>query len=101
MADVAVIQYQTRPEAAEENERLVAQVFAELAAEQPEGLRYASLRLADGVSFVHVVVSEAGSDALPQLAAFQEFARGLGDRVTGPPARSTADIVGSYGFLNA
>lgn len=101
MADVAVIQYQTRPEVADENERLVAQVFAELAAEQPEGLRYASFRLADGVSFVHIVVSDEDSDALPQLASFQEFTRALGDRLTGPPARSTADIVGSYRFFNA
>lgn len=100
MADVAIIQYQTRPEVADENQRLVAQVFAELATEQPEGLRYATFRLADGVSFVHIVVSEDGSDALPQLAAFKEFASGMGDRVTSKPVRSTVEVLGSYRFFS-
>jgi hypothetical protein len=88
----AVIRYRTRPEAAEENQRLIAAVFAELAAVAPPGLRYSALRLADGVTFVHVV-DGAG---LPDLAAFQEFQRGLGDRLAEGPVRDEAALIGTY-----
>ena len=49
-----VVRYTTRPESADENQALVEQVFTELAASRPPGLRYASFRLADGVSSVLV-----------------------------------------------
>ncbi|WP_327002986.1 hypothetical protein OHA72_49200 [Dactylosporangium sp. NBC_01737] len=88
----AVIRYQVRPEAAEENQRLVEGVFAELAAVAPPGLRYTSLRLADGVTFVHVVDGEG----LPELPAFQEFQRGLAGRLATGPTRDDATVVGAY-----
>jgi hypothetical protein len=37
--------YKTKPEAAEENRRLIVEVFAELAETELEGLRYASSRV--------------------------------------------------------
>jgi len=39
-----VIRYRTKPDRAEENDRLIREVFAELAAGQPEGLHYAAFR---------------------------------------------------------
>src|SRR5690242_7969213 len=42
-----VIRYRTKPEMADTNAELVAAVFAELKAAQPQGLRYMSLRLED------------------------------------------------------
>jgi len=98
MSEVRIVRYRTRPEAAEENQRLVAKVFAELNAEDPGGVRYASFRLADGVSFVHVVIHEGEEDPLGALGAFAEFQRGIGDRVTGPPRAEAATMVGSYRF---
>jgi hypothetical protein len=77
----------------------VERVFAELAAERPDGLRYATFRLDDGVTFVHLVVSEDGADPLPRLTAFKEFTEGLAGRVAVKPVRSAADIIGSYRFL--
>lgn len=62
-----VIQYTTKPDAADENQRVVERVFAELADKKPDGLRYATFRLADGVTFVHVVQREEGSEALSGL----------------------------------
>jgi len=93
-----VVRYRTTPEAAERNQALVRQVFAELNRERPEGLRYAAFRLADGVSFVHVVSIEGDTDPLSRSAAFAEFRRGLGDRLAGPPEPSSATLVGSYRF---
>src|SRR5215831_4975620 len=94
MSRTVVVRYQTRPEAAEENQALVRGVFAELDRERPAGLRYASFRLADGVSFVHVAACEAGT--LASLPAFGEFQRGIGERVTAPPVAAEATLVGSY-----
>ena len=94
----AVIRYQTRPEAAEENQRLIEGVFAQLAAAAPAGLHYSSFRLADGVTFVHVVDGEG----LAELAAFQEFQRAIQDRLAERPEgestvlRETAVLIGSY-----
>ncbi|GAA1281951.1 hypothetical protein Psi02_38140 [Planotetraspora silvatica] len=88
----AVIRYQTKPEAADENQRLIENVFAELASTAPPGLHYSSFRLADGVTFVHVVDGEG----LPELAAFQEFQRAFGDRLAVGPTRDDAILVGAY-----
>ncbi len=88
----AVIRYRTKPEAADENQRLIENVFAELATAAPPGLRYSSFRLADGVTFVHVVDGQG----LPELVAFQEFQRELGDRLAGDVTREEATLIGSY-----
>ncbi len=53
-----IAHYRTRPDAADENQRLVERVFAQLAEDDPGGLRYAAFRLADGVTFVHVATIE-------------------------------------------
>jgi len=68
-----VIRYKTKPERAEENQELIEKVFAELEAVGASGFGYASFRLDDGVSFVHVVVEEEapGSVSLAELPAFQ------------------------------
>ncbi len=98
MSRTVVVRYETRPEAAEKNERLIRAVFEELAATGPDGLRYASFRLADGVTFVHVAITE-GADPLRESAAFKEFSGGVGSRVVSGPVVSEATLVGSYGFL--
>ena len=71
---VVVVRYRTRPERAEENQQLVEEVFAELAASQPDGLRYATFRLADGEQFVHVAEVDTADGANP-LAGVAAFAR--------------------------
>jgi hypothetical protein len=94
---IRIVRYQTRPEAAEENQRLVEKVFAELNAADPGVVSYASFRLADGVSFVHVVAGDGG--ALAESAAFAAFQEGIGDRVVEGPEASDASLIGSYRFL--
>jgi hypothetical protein len=100
MSTANVVRYTAKsPEAAEENSRLIQQVFAELAADDPGSLRYAAFRLTDGVSFVHVSVHEGDSNPLNQSSAFAEFQREIRDRTIEPPAASGATLVGSYRFL--
>jgi hypothetical protein len=97
---VAVVRYQTKPDRAEENQALIEKVFVELDARRPAGLRYASFRLADGVSFVHVasVETDDGANPLTATPAFSEFLRGIDDRCEEGPLASGATVVGSYRF---
>jgi len=98
MNRTVVVQYQVHPAAAEENQRLVEEVYAELAAKDPGGLRYATYRLADGVTFVHVATVDADENPLNATAAFARFQEGLAERCAQPPAASQATVVGSYGI---
>ncbi|GAA3467582.1 hypothetical protein [Nonomuraea roseola] len=99
MGRMFVVRYETAAEAAEENQRLVRQVFAQLNEDRPDGLRYATFRLADGVSFVHVGIVEGETNPLMESAAFEEFQKGIGERLAAPPDRSDATLVGSYRIL--
>lgn len=102
MSVTKLIRYKTKPECAEENERLIQAVFAELAAENPEGLRYASFRGEDGVSFLHVAVLEdAGHNPLLETAAFREFTSDIAARCAEAPVTTDAKIVGSYRLVSA
>lgn len=91
-----MIRYQTQPERAEENERLIRGVFAELANDNPEGLRYAAFRLADGVSFVHVVTLDGDVNPLMSSPAFAQFQSGIQDRCAEGPTPADATVIGSY-----
>lgn len=97
MAKAMVARYTTRPDAGDENQRLVEDVFKQLAAETPDGLHYLVLRLADG-GFVHVVVVEGDGNALAGLSSFAEFQRDIGERCVESPVLTPATVVGSYGF---
>jgi hypothetical protein len=91
-----VIRYTTKPECADENERLIREVFAELADHDPEGLHYVAFRLADQVSFVHVAVLDGDKNPLADSPAFAGFQRGIADRCAEGPVAADADIIGSY-----
>jgi hypothetical protein len=93
-----VVSYTVKPEAVEEHMRLIEGVFAQLNAESSTNVEYKVMCLDDGVSFLHVSTADTadGSNPLPQLLAFQEFARDLGARVATPPMPTAATIVGTY-----
>jgi hypothetical protein len=58
-------------------------------------LRFATFRLSDGRTFVHVAVVD-GPNPLEDLPAFGEFQRDIAARVVGPPIAADARLVGSY-----
>ena len=94
-----LIRYKTKPDMADKNAELIAAVFAELKATEPEGLRYLSLRLDDN-TFVHFVESESDSgSALPAMEAFKAFQSGIRERCVEPPQPNGATIVGNYRML--
>jgi len=94
-----VIRYRTKPEMADRNAELVAAVFAELKAAQPERLRYMSLRLEDD-TFIHIVeTADDGASPLPKLPAFAAFQSGIRERCVEPPLPKGATVVGNYRML--
>jgi hypothetical protein len=95
-----MVRYQVKPETAAENERLIREVFAQLARDKPAGLRYDSFKLADGVSFVHLAISESKeANPLPQLAAFKAFIAGAKERCVEPPVTVELSQIGGYDSL--
>ncbi len=85
------------PEAADENQRRVEAVFAELAAASPDNVSYIVLRLADG-SFVHISFHDHSEDEVNPIAstpAFAHFQEDHADRRQGDVEQQTASLVGS------
>jgi hypothetical protein len=102
MSHATVVRYTTHPGSAEENEKLIKAVFAQLAEQQPEGLRYTAIRLDDGVSFIHVAVyDEDDGNPLTALPAFAEFTSAIGERCAEGPAPANGAVVGQYGHGTA
>ncbi len=93
-----VVRYQAKPERADENQRLIEAVFAELNDREPEGFTYKVFRLVDGVSFIHVVIEHDVDEpeSLQDVAAFQAFVADIADRCEIPPVAMGATIVGGY-----
>ena len=93
-----VVRYQAKPERADENQRLIEAVFAELNDREPEGFTYKVFRLEDGVSFIHVVIEHDVDEpeSLQDVAAFQAFVADIADRCEIPPVAMGATIVGGY-----
>jgi hypothetical protein len=76
-------------------------MFAALRQAQPEGIRYASFRLADGVTYVALLqVDDGVENPLPALPEFLEFQEGLKGWVAEAPDAGPATVVGSYGLLD-
>jgi hypothetical protein len=94
----SMIRYKVRPDRADENEALVRAVYEQLARERPDGLHYATFRLPDGVSFMHVVIdTDEPGRILNEVAAFKAFVADIEDRCDEPPVATELTIVGSYG----
>jgi len=85
-------------EAAEENQRRIEAVFAELAAAKPDNVSYLVLRLADD-SFVHVSFHNHGDgdvNPIASTAAFTRFQEDHADRRDGDVDQQAASLVGAY-----
>jgi hypothetical protein len=90
-----IVRYRVKPEHVEENEQLIRGVYAELHAAPPDGLRYGTFKLDDGVSFVHIA-EHAGDNPLRGVAAFRRFQEGIGARCEDPPVAAELHEIGSF-----
>jgi hypothetical protein len=92
-----MVRYTTRADQADENARLITEVFESLQRSAPPGLSYASYRLDDGVSFVHVAsIADPDKNPLRQLAEFNTFTAGVRDRCEALPVTTVLTQLGQY-----
>jgi hypothetical protein len=92
-----MVRYRVKPDRVAENEELVRAVYEELHRTQPAGLRYATFRLDDGVSFVHLAVeTAAGRSPLSELAAFRRFTGEINVRCDEAPQVTELAEIGSF-----
>ncbi|HEY4307558.1 MAG TPA: hypothetical protein VGM82_23995 [Gemmatimonadaceae bacterium] len=92
-----MVRYTVKQDQAEENARLIGEVFAALSRTAPEGLTYSAYVLEDGVSFVHVAsMLDAASNPLQQLPEFKAFTAGVKERCEVQPVTTTLREIGSY-----
>ena len=94
-----VVQYQAKPDRADENQRLIEAVFAQLSERAAAGFAYQVFRLEDGVSFLHIVIEHdhPNPDSLQDAPAFQAFVEKVGERCDVAPVATGATVVGRYG----
>ena len=93
-----MVRYKVKPEAVAENERLVREVYEELADARPGGFHYGTFKLDDGVSFVHIATQAGDESPLGSVAAFQRFQAGIRERCEEPPVVVDLEEVGSFRF---
>ena len=94
----SMVRYKVRADQAEQNETLVKAVYEQLARERPEGLHYATFKLPDGVSFMHVVFeTDQPGRILGDVAAFKAFTAAIESRCEEPPVATELTLVGSHG----
>ena len=91
-----MVRYKIKPDQVGENEQLIRAVFAELERTSPDGIRYASFKLEDGASFVHIAAIEAEQNPLAELPTFKAFTAEIRDRCDEPPAVVELSEIGSY-----
>ena len=98
-----MVQYKVKADRSEENADYIRKVFAELERTHPDGLRYASFRLADGMSFVHMASVETadGANPLGESQAFKAFQAEIRDRCEEPPVATELEDIGAYRVFGA
>jgi hypothetical protein len=96
-----MVRYKVKEGRAAENEALVRAVYEELHETDPDGLRYATFKLPDELSFVHVaaVDTEDGKNPLADVKAFARFQENIAERLEEGPETIQLTEVGSFGLL--
>jgi hypothetical protein len=93
-----MVRYKTAEAHASTNEALVRAVFSELRERVPAGLRYATYKLADGITFIHLAtIDTPNENPLTSLPSFKSFQRALSERCVEPPVVTELCPLESYG----
>lgn len=96
---VMMIRAKVKAESVEAVESSAKAMFAALERAQPRGVRYASSKLADGVTFVIVLALEESNNPLPAIPEFRAFQDGLKGWLAEPPVSEQLTVIGSYNLF--
>ena len=96
-----IVRYKVKDDKAEQNIEYIQDVFSALEKSKPEGLRYATFQLEDGVSFIHIasIETEDGANPLSSLNEFAAFTEDIASRCEEPPVASAVETIGNYRVL--
>jgi hypothetical protein len=98
--NVLMVHSKIRAENVEDVDAAVQRLFAAIEREEPKGIRYASCRLPDGVTYVALLELDEGVDnPLPALPEFREFQENLKGWMAEPPTAEPLTVIGSYRFF--
>jgi hypothetical protein len=91
-----IVRYKVKPDHVAENEQLVREVYLQLHEQEPEHFSYATYKLEDGLTFLHVASYDGGKNPLPALPAFKNFQAGIKDRCDELPVVNKVIEIGAY-----
>ena len=98
MPKQVLVRYKVKSDRVFEHERLIRDVFAELAKTAPAGIRYGAYKEGDGVTFVHIAFLSTDANPLDAIAAFATFTERIKERCEEPPRVVELTQVGAFGL---
>jgi quinol monooxygenase YgiN len=94
---VRMIRAKIKADKVGELEKAAKELFTAIEAAQPQGVRYASCKLPDGVTYVILLaLDDDENNPLSAVPAFRDFQENLKTWIAGPPAIEQLTPVGSY-----
>lgn len=94
---VLMVRASVKPEFVHALEEALAKMFTAIERAQPKGVRYASYRLPDGVTYVaQLEVADGIDNPLPAIEEFTDFQASLKGWLAGPPAAEQLEVRGAY-----
>jgi hypothetical protein len=97
LMSMMMVRSKIKAESVAEVEAAARTMFSGIQEAQPQGVRYASCRLPDGVTFVALLELGDGVDnPLPTVPAFREFQENLKHWLAEPPIPEQLTVIGSY-----
>ncbi|MFJ6832342.1 hypothetical protein [Streptomyces sp. NPDC091209] len=94
---VLMVRATVKPEFVGELEDALHKMFTAVEEARPAGVRYASYRLPDGVTYLaQLELADGIENPLPAIAEFREFQAGLKKWLAGPPAAEHLEVRGAY-----
>ncbi|MGQ4388989.1 antibiotic biosynthesis monooxygenase family protein [Streptomyces sp. SAS_270] len=94
---VLMVRSTVKPEFTAELEDALRKMFTAIENAGPAGVRYASYRLPDGVTYVaQLELADGVENPLPAIQEFRDFQASLKDWLTGPPTVEHFEVRGSY-----
>ena len=96
-----LVTYKVKPDQVKENEELVKAVYRELRQINDPDIHYATFKLDDGQTFVHIAsfASEEKKPILTESIPFKAFQEGLKERCEVPPNPQRLNEVSTFNFV--
>jgi len=94
---ILMVKATIKPDKTAEMEKAGREMFAAIQAAQPQGVRYASCKLADSETYVVLLeLDDDENNPLSAVPAFRNFQDNLRSWLAGPPVIEQLTPVGSY-----